>query len=84
MFFISRSDILFGSFHTLFGFILEDILLRLIKKKKKIYVHNKVCIDENAKSQFTSGLVALKHLGTMTINDRPISSALEQVYKDKH
>lgn len=28
-------------------------------------------------------LVALKHLGTMTINDRPISSALEQVGKDK-
>lgn len=28
-------------------------------------------------------LVALKHSGTMTINDRPISSALEQVHKDK-
>lgn len=28
-------------------------------------------------------LVVLKHLGTVTINDRPIASALEQVYKDK-
>lgn len=28
-------------------------------------------------------LVALKHLGTRTINDRPISSALAQVYEDK-
>lgn len=28
-------------------------------------------------------LVAQKHLGTMTINDRSISSALEQVYNNK-
>lgn len=28
-------------------------------------------------------LVALKHLGTTTMNDRPISSALQQVDKDK-
>lgn len=28
-------------------------------------------------------LVAQKHLGTMTINDRPISSAIEQVYNNK-
>lgn len=28
-------------------------------------------------------LIALKHLGTMTINDRPISSAFEQEYNNK-
>lgn len=40
------ADILFGSFHTLFGFTLENILLRL--KKKIASVSSKVCTDENA------------------------------------
>lgn len=30
-----------------------------------------------------SALIAMKHLGTTAIDDRPISSALEQVYKDR-